>query len=66
MKEKTTIEMFDLLEKILIDSALGLLKQLKVGSTEQEARNLIAKIGTRIMFSTTMKKEDIDRILIKS
>lgn len=63
MKEQN--EMLDLLEKTIVQYAEQFLNQLglpeKIDS--KSAENLVAKIGTRIMFRKDLGAERIDKII---
>ena len=65
-KEETKLsETIDLLEKALVEYTQGFLTRLdlKVEITEQMAKNLIIRIGTRLLYEPTLGKETIDKIL---
>jgi len=62
MKDKT--EILDLLEKLLVDYAQKLCAEVGKEVTKEEARNLVAKIGSRIMFSKSIPVKDLDDIIV--
>lgn len=66
MKEQT--EMLDLLEKMIVEDTEQFLNKLglpkKIDS--KMAENLVAKIGTRIMFRKDLGEKRVDEIITKS
>lgn len=68
-KTKDTSEFLDELEKIVVSGLIPTVKLIKLkmpnikGNDETIARNIIAKIGTRIMFGES-GKEVIDKLIL--
>ena len=56
-------EILDSLQGIIISVVKSVFKQAGKEITDQEAKNVLAKIGTRIVYEPEFGKEEIDKIL---
>ena len=63
--DKDTIEILDALEKALIGLTMGLFREGGSIITEHQAKNIVGKIGVRIIFGgdDPVEKERITKIL---
>jgi hypothetical protein len=55
--DKDTEEIFNMLEKSLIDLTLGLFREGGTILTEKQAKNIVGKVGVRIVFGGDDPKE---------
>lgn len=65
MKDMEKTEMLDLLEKSLVQATQRMMGEADFKISEKQARNLVAKIGSRILFAESLGKERTDEILTK-
>ena len=56
-------EILDALEKLLIISTKSGMRECGKDITDQEAKNLLGKIGIRIMFSESLGQERTDELI---
>ena len=56
-KETTTDDVMEMLEKPLVEYVIGLLGRAGMKITEQEAKNLIGNVGTRLMLKNLKAKQ---------
>lgn len=58
-------EVLDQLEDVLIEAVVNMFKGTAVEVDRDGAKNIVGKIGTRIMFTAqSMSKEQVDRIIL--
>lgn len=63
---KKATKIMNAIEKLLIITIVDALSKTEKPVNEEQARNIVAKIGTRIMFSEGLdNKEQIDRALLE-
>jgi hypothetical protein len=57
-------EILDSLEEILVSTAKNIFEKAGVSLSIDEARNVVSKIGTRIMWTKELGKERMDEIIM--
>ena len=62
MKKET--EILDALEKLLIISTKNGMRECGKDITDQEAKNILGKIGVRIMFRESLGQERTDELIL--